>query len=73
MNQEMNNPRIVPRCRTPEHERQKGASSIEYALIAALISVFIIGAVQTASDGNLTVWNYWAGKFIAAVESAMTP
>lgn len=73
MNQELNSSRIVSRCRTPEHERQKGASSIEYALIAALISVFIIGAVQTTSDGNQTVWNYWANKFIAAVASAMTP
>jgi pilus assembly protein Flp/PilA len=42
---------------------ESGATSIEYALIASLISVFIIGAVTLLSGRMQTMFNYVAAQF----------
>ncbi|MBY5969995.1 Flp family type IVb pilin [Halomonas denitrificans] len=36
-------------ARHPQHRRQRGASAIEYAIILAVITVVIIGVLQTDS------------------------
>ena len=38
---------------------QKGATAIEYGLIAALIAVAIIGAVSFTGNGVAELYNYW--------------
>jgi Flp pilus assembly pilin Flp len=51
--------------------KYKGVASIEYALIAALIAVAIIIALQAASVVNGGIWSDWTSKFIAAVNTAI--
>lgn len=54
-------------CRSCEMRRQRGATSIEYALIGALIAVVIVAAVTVVGSdlGNLFV--FVAGEVSAAV------
>lgn len=53
--------------------RQVGVASIEYALIAALIAVVILGALQATGKANGDIWSDWTGKFITAVNSVISP
>jgi len=48
-----------------------GVASIEYALIAALISIALIGALQATGSANGTIWDDWTRKFIDAVKSVV--
>ena len=61
--------KILPRFSTIY--RQTGVASIEYALIAALIAVAILGALQTTGSTNGGIWGDWTGKLINAVSSAI--
>ncbi|HVL74074.1 MAG TPA: Flp family type IVb pilin [Beijerinckiaceae bacterium] len=42
---------------------ESGATAIEYALIASLVSVFIIGALLTLSGRMEAMFNYVAAQF----------
>lgn len=52
---------------------QSGVTSIEYALIAALIAIAIIGAVSAAGGANGEKWAAWTGAAIAAIQSVVGP
>jgi Flp pilus assembly pilin Flp len=52
---------------------QRGVTSIEYALIAALIAVAIIGGVSAAGGANGAKWVAWTGAAIAAFQSVLGP
>lgn len=56
---------VIPAVRS--HLRQRGVTSIEYGLLAALIAVAIIVGVATAGDGNAFNWSGWTSKFLAAI------
>lgn len=50
---------------------QRGVTSIEYALLAALIAMAIIVGVGATGDANAVSWSNWTGKVIAAVNGAL--
>jgi Flp pilus assembly pilin Flp len=50
---------------------QRGVTSIEYALLAALIAMAIIVGVGATGDANAMSWSNWTGKVIAAVNGAL--
>lgn len=52
---------------------QQGVTSIEYALIAALIAIAIIGGVGATGEANTQSWSLWTGKVIAAMQGALGP
>ena len=45
---------------------QRGATAIEYGLIAALIVVALIGGLQAMGGGSAGMW----GKILSAIENA---
>lgn len=45
---------------------EEGVTAIEYALIASLIAVVIIGAVQLTGTNISNTFNYIAGKLTAS-------
>lgn len=49
---------------------QRGVTSIEYGLIAALIAIAIIGAVASTGDANEEVWTAWTNAVIKAIAIA---
>ena len=53
--------------------KQIGVASIEYALIAALIAVAIIGALQVTGLASGGIWSVWTTQFIAAINSVIGP
>lgn len=53
--------------------RQAGVTSIEYALLASLIAIAIVGALQATGTANGGLWGAWTAKFIAAVSGALRP
>ena len=61
---------MVKQARRRGHH-QSGVSSIEYALIASLIAVAIIGGLQATGTANGGLWGAWTAKFIAAVNGAL--
>jgi pilus assembly protein Flp/PilA len=50
---------------------QRGVTSIEYALIASLIAMAIVGGVSAAGQANGAIWADWTEKVIAAVSRAL--
>lgn len=46
---------------------QQGVTSIEYALIAALIAIAIIVGVGATGEANALTWSIWTGEVIAAI------
>ena len=51
--------------------KQTGVASIEYALIAALIAVAILGTLQITGSANGGLWGVWTSRFITAVNDAI--
>lgn len=49
--------------------RSRGVTSIEYALLAALIAVVIVGAVGATGTENGGLWADWTTKAIAVFRS----
>ncbi|WP_424984155.1 Flp family type IVb pilin [Maritalea sp. S77] len=49
---------------------ESGATAIEYALIAALISTVIVGVVTTMSGQMSDMFNYISTSFTSAVASS---
>jgi pilus assembly protein Flp/PilA len=47
--------------------QHRGVTSIEYALIASLIAVAIVGAIAATGDANGSIWTSWTGKVAAAL------
>ena len=41
---------------------QRGATAIEYGLIAALIAIAIIGAVAFTGNGVADLYDYWTNE-----------
>lgn len=59
---------FLPACgRRRALVRQAGVTSIEYALIASLIAIAVLGALGATGDANGGLWGDWTEKFIAAV------
>jgi len=52
---------------------QRGVTSIEYALLAALIAIAIIVGVKATGEANALSWANWTGKVIAAMKTALSP
>lgn len=50
---------------------QRGVTSIEYALIASLIAVIILGALAATGDANESRWSAWTDKVVAALRAAL--
>ncbi|HVT50218.1 MAG TPA: Flp family type IVb pilin [Dongiaceae bacterium] len=48
---------------------EAGATAIEYALIAVLISVFIIGALSFTANGVKTTYNVITNAVLGAVDN----
>ncbi len=48
-----------------------GVTAIEYGLIAALISVVIIGAVTTVGTQTLAIYARWSAAVTAAIAGAL--
>lgn len=48
---------------------QRGVTAIEYALIASLIAVAIVGGVSAAGGANGDSWTAWTAKLSAAIQS----
>lgn len=46
---------------------QSGVTSIEYALMAALISLAIIGALAATGANTGGLWNQWTALVVAAL------
>lgn len=46
---------------------QRGVTSIEYALIAALIALGIIGGLSATGDNNQSLWAGWIDRVIAII------
>ena len=61
---------MVKQARRRGHH-QSGVSSIEYALIASLIAVAIIGGLQAAGSANGGLWGTWTSRFAAAVNGVL--
>ncbi len=51
----------------------RGVTSIEYALLAALIAIAIVGAVSAAGSANAAHWSDWVGRVVAAIDAALGP
>lgn len=45
---------------------QRGATAVEYGLIAALIVIAMIGALQGVADANSSMWNNVSNKVAAS-------
>ena len=45
---------------------QRGATAIEYGLIAALIVIAMIGALQGVADANSGMWNNVSNKVVTS-------
>ena len=58
-------------CQRSKFFRYSGVASIEYALIAALIAVAILGALQITGSANGGIWSVWTTKFITATNGAI--
>jgi Flp pilus assembly pilin Flp len=48
-------------------QRQRGVSSIEYALMATLIAIAIVASVSAAGSANALSWSTVADKILAAL------
>lgn len=46
---------------------ESGVTAIEYGLLAALIAVTIIGAVNATGTSLLVIYDYWSSTVIAAL------
>ena len=46
----------------------RGATAIEYGLLAALIAVTILGAVGATGTSLTAVYKYWSDAVIAALQ-----
>jgi pilus assembly protein Flp/PilA len=46
---------------------EAGATAIEYALLASLIAVAIVGAVSATGDAMVLMYVYWSSEVIAAL------
>ena len=51
--------------------KQAGVASIEYALIAALIAIAILGTLQITGSANGGIWSVWTTRFITAVNGVI--
>lgn len=51
--------------------RQKGAASIEYALVASMIAIAVIVGVTAVGGANLANWSNVADKVVAAIRDAL--
>lgn len=54
-----------------QRERQQGATSIEYALVAFFISIAVIVGVTAVGEANFSNWSNVADKVVAAIEAAL--
>lgn len=50
--------------------RQRGVTSIEYGLLAALIALAIVTAVASTGTENGGLWGQWTTLFLAAIGSS---
>lgn len=51
--------------------RQRGVTSIEYALLAALIAVAIVVGLTATGLSNGRIWSMWTEQLIQAVSAAL--
>lgn len=60
---------LMNREATKTIRKNRGVTSIEYALLAALIAVVIVGAVGSTGSENGGLWTGWTNKAVAAFNS----
>lgn len=51
--------------------RQRGATSIEYAVMASFIAIAVIVGVTAVGGANLSNWSNVKDKMVAAIEAAL--
>lgn len=51
-------------------QAELGATSIEYALLAALIALAILGGLNATGTQTGNLWEYWTAKVMAVFVSA---
>lgn len=56
-----------PECVNCDGPRQHGVTSIEYALMASLIAIAIVGGVSAVGSANALNWSTVANKVLAAL------
>ncbi len=54
-------------CASPSRHVQRGVTSIEYGLLASLITIAAIAGFTALGGSNGLNWTYWVTLFIAAV------
>ena len=54
-------------CKTSICQKQRGVTSIEYALVASLIAIAIVGGVSAAGGANASYWSAWVGRVVAVL------
>ena len=54
-------------CLTEWLAEESGVTAIEYSLLAALITVTIIGAARATGTSLTAVYNYWSAAVVAAL------
>lgn len=50
-------------------KRNSGVTSIEYALLAALIALVVLSSLVNVGGANGAFWSDWTQKVIAAIAS----
>lgn len=50
---------------------QRGVTSIEYGLLAALIALAVLVALSSVGTENGGIWERWTSRVIAAIQSAV--
>jgi len=53
----------------PVPSKMRGVTSVEYALLAALIALAIVGVLNTTGAENGGLWGAWTARAIAAFGS----
>jgi Flp pilus assembly pilin Flp len=58
---------MTPSLKNRMISSQRGVTSIEYALLAVLIAVVIVGALTSTGTANGSIWSDWTQKVIDAI------
>jgi Flp pilus assembly pilin Flp len=50
---------------------QRGVTSIEYGLLAALIALAVLVVLSSVGTENSGIWERWTSRVIAAIQAAV--
>ena len=58
---------MSPWCSLKRFRHERGVAAIEYALLAVLIALAIVGALTSTGDNNESYWSQWVDRVLAAI------